>query len=617
VVATTASLPSRVILAFAGVELLFKALIGYSYLELAAAHTPAERATALAWYAGVSAPFTALFFAGLALAVRPLRRWHRALRDGAATDELLERAGEALYRLPGRAAWLWTFEWGCTFAVLLALRAVTCTEAGVLFFITMITGPQPVASTLAFWLAAPSVRQVSLLARERAITLRTPALPLRRRLAVFGVLVAIAPTTYVASFAFSAQVSHTSVDDLLAPILVCCAAIAAFAVISASMMAASITGAVASMAEVIRAIARQGDVTRVARIPPQLRDEIGNLAASTNEMIDRLERTAEERAAMSASLEALNHALERRVEERTTSLVEANLVLEKEMAARAQVEIELRHAQKLEAVGRLAAGIAHEINTPVQFVSDSVEFVSQATADLIALTGKYQTAVSAVLGGAPSLPAAEDAALAASAADLEYIVREIPAALQRALGGLDRVSAIVRSMKAFAHHDRGMREVDLNEAIRTTLTIAHHEYKYVAELDTDLGDIPPVRCHAGEVNQVVLNLLVNAAHAIADVHPDGDTKGRIGVRTFADAGDVVIAISDTGSGIPEHIRDRIFDPFFTTKDVNRGTGQGLAIARAVVTEKHRGSLTFTTEVGKGSTFTIRLPISGDGDGLAA
>src|SRR5262249_6986576 len=159
-------------------------------------------------------------------------------------------------------------------------------------------------------------------------------------------------------------------------------------VISASLMAASITGAVASMAEVIRAIAHQGDVTRVARIPPQLRDEIGTLAASTNEMIDRLERTAEERAAMSDSPEALNHARDRRVEERPTSLVEANLVLEKEMAARAQVEIELRHAQKLEAVGRLAAGIAHEINTPVQFVSDSVQFVAQATEELIALIAK-------------------------------------------------------------------------------------------------------------------------------------------------------------------------------------------------------------------------------------
>ncbi|HSR95834.1 MAG TPA: ATP-binding protein [Kofleriaceae bacterium] len=598
-------------------ELLFKALIGYSYLELTAAHTSAARATELSWYAGISAPFTALFFLGLAHSLAPIWRWHRAERTGAATDAHLERAGEALYRLPRRAAWLWTFEWGATFAVLLSLRAVTCTEAGVLFFITMVTGPQPVASTIAFWLAAPTVRRVSLLARERALTLRTPSLPLRRRLATFGMLVAIAPTTYVASFAFSAQVSRISVDDMVGPILICCAAIAAFAVISASLMAASITGAVASMAEVIRAIAHQGDVTRVARIPPQLRDEIGTLAASTNEMIDRLERTAEERAAMSESLEALNHALEQRVEERTTSLVEANVVLEKEIAARAQVEIELRHAQKLEAVGRLAAGIAHEINTPVQFVSDSVQFVSQATEDIIALIGKYQVAVRTVVGGAPSLPAAEDAVSAEQTADLEYVVGEIPTALKRALEGLDRVSAIVRSMKSFARQDQDMRDVDLNEAIRNTLTIAHHEYKYVADVDIDFGDLPLVRCHAGEINQVVLNLLVNAAHAIADVHPDGATKGRIGVKTFTDGLEAVIDISDTGSGIPEHIRDRIFDPFFTTKDVNRGTGQGLAIARAVVTDKHGGSLRFTTELGKGSTFTIRLPISGARADLAA
>ena len=155
-----------------------------------------------------------------------------------------------------------------------------------------------------------------------------------------------------------------------------------------------------------------------------------------------------------------------------------------------------------------------------------------------------------------------------------------------------------------------MRDVDLNQAILSTLTIARNEYKYVADVDTDLGDIPLVRCLAGEINQVVLNLLVNAAHAIADANPDGTTKGRIGVRTSIDGDDVVIAISDTGSGIPEAIRHRIFDPFFTTKDVNRGTGQGLAIARSVVTEKHGGSLTFITELGKGSTFTMRLPIRG-------
>jgi signal transduction histidine kinase len=605
-----------VIVAFVGLELLFKCLIAYSYLELAGVRTAAERNTALLWFAGVSLPFLALFFAGLVWALAPILRWHREQRAGVNSDAALARAGEALYRLPARVAWLWTIEWVGILSVLIAVRDVSCPEAAVLFLITMMTGAHPVSSTIAFWLAAPGVRHISILARERAITLHTPPWPLRRRLAVFGMLVAIAPSTYIASFAFSAQVMQLSISDMIPPVLVCCAAIGSFAVISASLMAASITGTVASMAEVIRTIARQGDVTRVERIPQQLRDEVGSLAASTNEMIDRLERTAAERAALSESLEALNHALERRVEERTMKLFEANAVLAAEMAARAKVEVELRQAQKLEAVGRLAAGIAHEINTPVQFVSDSVRFVAEASSELIGLIAKYQTAVHAVLSGVPPLIAAQDASHAEHASDLDYVVGEIPAALNRALEGLDRVSLIVRSMKSFAHHDQDMRDVDLNAAILSTLTIAHHEYKYVAEVETELGDIPLVRCHMGEINQVVLNLLVNAAHAIADVQSN-DHKGRIGIRTAADGEDVVIAISDTGSGVPEEIRHRIFDPFFTTKDVDRGTGQGLAIARSVIAEKHGGTLSFTTEIGKGSTFTIRLPICGNRASQAA
>jgi signal transduction histidine kinase len=155
-----------------------------------------------------------------------------------------------------------------------------------------------------------------------------------------------------------------------------------------------------------------------------------------------------------------------------------------------------------------------------------------------------------------------------------------------------------------------MTAVDLNQAIRSTLTIARHEYKYVADVETTFGDIPLVTCHAGDVNQVVLNLIVNAAHAIADVVEDSGARGRISVMTRADHGSVTISISDTGGGIPGAIRNRIFDPFFTTKAVGKGTGQGLAIARSVVVEKHRGDLTFDTHEGVGTTFFIRLPVNG-------
>jgi PAS domain S-box-containing protein len=276
-----------------------------------------------------------------------------------------------------------------------------------------------------------------------------------------------------------------------------------------------------------------------------------------------------------------------------------------------QLELELRQAQKLESVGRLAAGVAHEINTPVQFVSDSVHFVRDALGELAQLTEMHRAVTQSVREGAPSRDAAETAAQAEDDADLPYLLENLPKALDRALDGLDRVTTIVRSMKEFAHPDqREMAASDLNHAINSTLVIARNEYKYVADVTVDLGDIPAVRCHLGDVNQAILNIVVNAAHAIGDVVKDTDQRGRITVRTRHEDDMVVISISDTGGGIPVDIRERIFDPFFTTKGVGKGTGQGLAIARSVIREKHGGDLGFETELGKGSTFFIRLPIDG-------
>jgi len=168
----------------------------------------------------------------------------------------------------------------------------------------------------------------------------------------------------------------------------------------------------------------------------------------------------------------------------------------------------------------------------------------------------------------------------------------------------------VRSMKDFAHADQNeMAPVDLNRAIASTLVMARSEYKPVAEVETQFGQIPPITCHAGQINQVVLNLVVNAAHAIADKVQRTGAVGKITVSTRVENAHVVIAISDTGGGIPEEIRTRIFDPFFTTKEVGRGTGQGLSIARNVIVKSHGGELDFTSELGKGTTFHIRLPVT--------
>jgi PAS domain S-box-containing protein len=278
-----------------------------------------------------------------------------------------------------------------------------------------------------------------------------------------------------------------------------------------------------------------------------------------------------------------------------------------------QLELELRQAQKLESVGRLAAGVAHEINTPVQFVSDSIHFVREAMTDLVNVAEKYRVACEAALEGILVAEAAAMARRAEEAADMPYLLENVPKALDRALEGLDRVTTIVRSMKEFAHPDqKEMALADVNQAVRSTTVIARNEYKYVADMELDLGELPPVKCHLGDLNQVILNIIVNGAHAIADVVRDSEQKGRLTVRTRHEDETVVISIGDTGGGIPPEVQGRIFDPFFTTKEVGKGTGQGLAIARAVVCEKHGGELTFETASGAGTTFFIRLPVDGHG-----
>jgi signal transduction histidine kinase len=271
--------------------------------------------------------------------------------------------------------------------------------------------------------------------------------------------------------------------------------------------------------------------------------------------------------------------------------------------------MDLRHAQKLEAVGGLAAGIAHEINTPIQFVGDNTHFLQGAFADLAKVLAKYRELQQAAANGGAGRELALAVTEAEKSANLDFLMQEIPSALAQSLDGVTRVATIVKAMREFAHTDRGEKiAADLNKNLQSTLIVARNEIKYVADVETDFQELPLVKCNGGDMNQVFLNLLVNAAHAIKDRGATDDRKGVIGVRTRREADHVVISISDTGCGIPANIRDKIFEPFFTTKEVGRGTGQGLAIARTIVVERHGGSITFDTEVGRGTTFHIRLPI---------
>jgi PAS domain S-box-containing protein len=291
---------------------------------------------------------------------------------------------------------------------------------------------------------------------------------------------------------------------------------------------------------------------------------------------------------------------------------EAALTVAQDVTARTRLEMDLRHAQKLEAVGGLAAGIAHELNTPIQFVGDNARFLQGALADLAKLVTKYHQLHQPGVNGEAARGLADDVAEAEKTADLDFLLEEIPKAITQSLDGVTRVATIVRAMKECAHTNGGEKvATDLNKALQSTLTVARNELKYVAEVETDFQQLPLVQCDGGDMNQVFLNLLVNAAHAIKDCGATNDQKGRIGVRTRHEGDQVVISISDTGCGIPENIHHKIFEPFFTTKEVGRGSGQGLAIARNIVVKRHGGSLTFDTQVGRGTTFTIRLPIRSD------
>ncbi len=259
-------------------------------------------------------------------------------------------------------------------------------------------------------------------------------------------------------------------------------------------------------------------------------------------------------------------------------------------------------SQKLEAIGQLAAGIAHEINTPLQFVGDNLHFLAEAAEAFTSALARYRQCIPEE--HASSLNAID------SGLDIGYMSEHLKPAFVAALDGVQRVSTIVQAMKSFSHPGaKEKRPEDLNHALETTLIISTNVWKYVAQVEREFAsELPKVDCVIGEVNQVFLNLITNAAHAIGDVVGESGKKGRIHIATSSDGELVEIRITDSGLGIPESVRSRIFEPFFTTKAVGKGTGQGLPLARAIILQ-HHGSLDFETEEGRGTTFVVRIPIT--------
>ncbi len=271
------------------------------------------------------------------------------------------------------------------------------------------------------------------------------------------------------------------------------------------------------------------------------------------------------------------------------------VIVARDITVQKLIDVQTVQSLKLESIGQLAAGVAHEINTPAQFVGDNLRFLQDHLSALLPLLPR-------LAGASPS---------ASDAAELEFLAEETPKAIADALTGVERITRIVGALKEFSHPSRADKvEVDLNHVIESTTVVARHEWKYVAvlelALDPEVRDVP---CHPDEIHQVLLNLIVNAAHAIAERNarekrPLG--KIRIATRLAGDACEV--RVEDDGAGIPASIRERIFDPFFTTKGVGKGTGQGLAISRSIVVDKHGGSIEVESEAGRGTAFVVRLPL---------
>ncbi len=297
-----------------------------------------------------------------------------------------------------------------------------------------------------------------------------------------------------------------------------------------------------------------------------------------------------------------------------TGIVEGTLFVTRDITERRKLEIQLRQSQKLESIGQLAAGIAHEINTPMQFIGDNMRFLNESFADLDPLLKIYGELLAAAEAG-PVPPALLAAARAAhTTVSPDYLRDDIPKAIRDTLDGVKRTTKIVQAMKTFSHPGSSEKTpVNLRDAIESTLTISHGEWRHVAEVVTGFDPtMPAIPLLAGEFNQVLLNLIINAAHAIADVVNPADGKlGVITVTTRRDKDWAEVRVRDTGTGIPEKVQGRIFDPFFTTKPIGKGTGQGLPIARSVIVDQHRGTLAFETVPGQGTVFIIRVPIPPD------
>ncbi|MBC7206644.1 MAG: sensor histidine kinase [Methyloversatilis sp.] len=349
--------------------------------------------------------------------------------------------------------------------------------------------------------------------------------------------------------------------------------------------------------------------------------ELEHKLVARDKTIDALKRRlAQQDEGMRNSPFALleqNISLANVVARKTGELEQERQALQKTLGELRQTQTQLLQSQKMESIGQLAAGIAHEINTPTQYVADNMSFIDMATTSLLALADRSVAVIAALRAGEPDPALLADFDATLRRTKLDYLRRQIPDALAQSKEGLAHIARIVSAMKAFSHPS-GVDKVavDIREVIATTVTVARSEWKYVAEIDTQVDDdLPDLPCRRDLIGQALLNLVVNAAHAIAETLSEGvRDKGliRITATRFGDR-HIDLSVADDGPGIPPDIRERIFEPFFTTKPVGKGTGQGLAMVYTTAVDQHGGEILCESEVGRGTRFTMRLPLGIDND----
>lgn len=399
-------------------------------------------------------------------------------------------------------------------------------------------------------------------------------------------------------------------------------------IIIAIWMASILTKRITGIIKSIR-LFQNGDLNN--RIKVCSGDELSELALTFNAMADKIQQSMTKIRSAQKKTEMTNQQLveevttrkkaEKKLAEHMDTLEQMVTIrtheLEQEVSERKQAledlkktQMQLLQSEKLAGIGQLAAGIAHEINTPIQYIGDNVRFFQESFNDIDNHLSQCDQ-LSKNTQDIQLTSFIEKINESKEEFDMDFLREEVPQAIEQTLNGVAHVSQIVRSMKSFSHP--GTKEktlTNINEAIENTITVSRNEWKYVAEMDTDLDtNLPAVSCFPGELNQVFLNMIINAAQAIgARLKLEESTIGLIRIQTREVENEVEISISDSGAGIPQKVQDKIFDPFFTTKEVGKGTGQGLAISWSVIVDKHGGKIWFDTNK-TGTTFYIRLPIN--------